>query len=326
MKLDIMKKILEKIKEYDKIIIMRHFRPDGDAIGSTKGLYTILKATYPEKKIYLLNNDMSDYLAFLGGEDEPISDEEYADALGIVVDTATLDRISNKKYSLCRELVKIDHHIDIKPYGDYAWIEDECSSASELIAKFYYTFRDELKITTEAATYIYTGMVTDTGRFRFRSVSGDTMRYAGMLLDLGIDTDTLYANLYLKDFNLFKFEAYVYENMQITENGVAYLYVDKAMQERFNLSGEDASAAVSYLDSIKGSLVWLAFIDNPEGSIRVRLRSRFMTINKLAEQYRGGGHDCAAGATVYNGEEMAELISKADALVAEYKSTHEGWL
>ena len=321
-----MNKILEKIKEYNKIIIMRHFRPDGDAIGSTKGLYTILKATYPEKKIYLLNNDMSDYLSFLGGEDEPIADEEYADALGIVVDTATVDRISNKKYSLCRELVKIDHHIDIKPYGDYSWVEEECSSASELIAKFYYTFRDELKITTEAATYIYTGMVTDTGRFRFRSVSGDTMRYAGMLLDLGIDTDTLYANLYLKDFDLFKFEAYVYENMQITENGVAYLYVDKAMQERFNLSGEDASASVSYLDSIKGSLVWLAFIDNPDGSIRVRLRSRFMTINKLAEQYRGGGHDCAAGATVYNAEEMAELIAKADALIKEYKSNNEGWL
>ena len=104
-----MQAILNKIKEYDKIFIFRHFRPDGDAIGSTKGLARILQLTYPEKKIYLQNSDFSDYLAFLGKEDEILPDEEYADALGIVLDTATQERISNKKYALCRELVKIDH-------------------------------------------------------------------------------------------------------------------------------------------------------------------------------------------------------------------------
>ena len=77
----IKKAILEKIKEYDKILIFRHFRPDGDAVGSTKGLAAMLKLTYPEKKIYLQNADFSDYLSFLGGEDEILPDEEYADAL-----------------------------------------------------------------------------------------------------------------------------------------------------------------------------------------------------------------------------------------------------
>ena len=95
-----MKIILDKIKEYDKILIFRHFRPDGDAVGSTKGLYTLLKNTYPEKKIYLQNSDFSDYLAFLGGEDDLLPDEEYADALGIVLDTGTGKRVSNQKYML----------------------------------------------------------------------------------------------------------------------------------------------------------------------------------------------------------------------------------
>ena len=102
MQYEIMKKILEKIKEYNKIIIFRHFRPDGDAIGSTKGLREILRATYPEKTVLLINEDMSDYLSFLGGEDAPISDEEYSDALAIIVDTGTADRASNKRFSLCR--------------------------------------------------------------------------------------------------------------------------------------------------------------------------------------------------------------------------------
>jgi phosphoesterase RecJ-like protein len=195
-----------------------------------------------------------------------------------------------------------------------------------MIADFYATFKDELKIDTEAATYIYCGMVTDSGRFRFRSVSGETMRLAGMLLDLGIDVDTMYANLYMKDFNNFKFEAYVYGKMKLTENGVAYMVVDKKMQERFGLSQEDASASVSYLDSIKGSLIWLAFIENDDGSIRVRLRSRFVTINSIAEKYSGGGHACAAGATVNSKAEMKRLIADADARLKEYKENNEGWL
>ena len=323
-----MQAILQKIKEYNRIIITRHFRPDGDAVGSTKGLWRILQLSFPEKEILLINEDQSDYLEFLGGESEAIPEEKYADALGIVLDTGTIDRVSNKKITLCKELVKIDHHIDNNPYGDVFWVEEHRSSVCEMVVRFYEAFADQLKIDSEAATYLYAGMVTDSGRFRFNSVSGDTMRLAGLLLDQGIDTDVLFANLYLEEFEKLKFEAYVYDKMRITENGVAYIYVDRAMQEKFNLSQEDASSAVGYMDTIKGALCWIAFIEAPseEKTIRVRLRSRFVTINTIAENHHGGGHACASGATVYSEEEMAQLIAEADARVKEYKETHEGWL
>lgn len=317
--------ILNKIKEYNKIIIFRHFRPDGDAVGSTKGLQRILKLTYPEKEILLINDDYADYLTFLGGEDKPVPDEYYKDALGIVCDTATAKRISNQKYSLCRETVKIDHHIPIESYANYEWVEEERSSTCEMIAYFYDCFSDELKIDTEAATYIYAGMVTDSGRFRFRDVSSETMRLAGVMLKNNIDTDVLFANLYLKDFEEFKFESYAHKKMKITENGVAYLFVTKAMQKKLRLTKEQASASVSFMDSIKGALIWIAFIEG-EKEIRVRLRSRFVKISDLAEQYRGGGHACAAGSTLYSKAEMKEMIAKADALLGEYKATNEGWL
>ena len=326
MKTPEMQTILDKIKEYDSIIIFRHKRPDGDATGSTKGLQRILKLTYPEKQVLLINSDYADYMSFLGGEDEDVADEVYAKSLGIVIDTATADRISNKKYALCRELVKIDHHIPVESYGNYEWVEEHRSSACEMVATFYLAFRDELVIDSEAATYIYCGMVTDSGRFRYREVSGETMRAAGALLDVGIDTDTLFANLYMKEYHTFKFEAYVLENMQITENGVAYIYVDKKMQEMFSLTQEEASAVVSHLDSIKGSLIWLAFIDNSDDSIRVRLRSRFVTVSEIANNYHGGGHACAAGATCYSLDEMNQLIADCDARLKEYKETHTGWL
>ena len=138
-----MKIILEKIKEYDRIILFRHIRPDGDAVGSTRGLQAILRLTWPEKEVLLVDGGKSDYLSFLGPEEDmTVSDEWYASALGIVLDTATADRISNPKFALCKELVKIDHHIPVDSYGDYEWVEEDRSSACEMVAHFYHTFRD----------------------------------------------------------------------------------------------------------------------------------------------------------------------------------------
>lgn len=321
-----MKVIFEKIKEYDRIVIFRHKRPDGDAVGSTLGLRGILKLSFPTKEIIVNNCDYSDYVGFLGGEDPAMPDEFYAEALGIIIDTATSDRVSNPRYALCKEICKIDHHIPKESYGNYEWVEEHRSSSCEMIAAFYAAFKDELKIDVETATLIYAGMVTDSGRFRFRSVSGDTMRLAGMLLDEGVDTDHLYANLYMKEFHTLKFQAEVYKKMKISEHGVAYLYVSRTMQEKFGLTFEEACASVSYMDSIKNSLIWIAFIESEDGSIRVRLRSRFVTINQIAEKYNGGGHDCASGATVKSRAEMRKLIADADARLADYKANNEGWL
>ncbi len=326
MNTEIKKAILSKIKEYDKIIISRHIRPDGDCIGGTKGLKAILEATYPEKNVYLVNSDYSQFLAFLGGEDEQFDDEFYKDALVIVLDTASTDRISNKKFDLGKEIVKIDHHIDIKPYGDICWVEDWRSSLCEMIVDFYDTFKDELVLTKEAATYLYTGMVTDTGRFKHNTVTGTTMRLAGMLLDKGIDTEWLFSRLKLEEFDYLVFKAYALKQIKRTENGVAYIYVDKEMQEKFNLSKEDSSSTISLIENIRGSLIWVAFIDNADGTIRVRLRSRFLTCNDIGESWRGGGHECACGATLHSYDEISKLLAQADEKLKNYKETHEGWL
>ena len=325
---EIKQTIFNKIEEYNRIMLFRRVRNDGDCVGATKGLKEIIKSTWPEKEVLLIDTDTAKYLEFMGPEDEPVTDEMYADALGIVLDTASEARISNKKYKLCKELVKIDHHIPLENYGDYIWVEEERSSCCEMVVDFYETFRDKLVLTSEAATHLYTGMVTDSGRFKYSGVSGNTLRCAATLLDVGVDTDTLFARLYLEAFEYLKFKAHIYEKMQVTPNGVAYIFIDKAMQEQFNLSLEQASACVGTLDSIRGCICWAAFIENggADQSIRVRLRSRFVTINSIAENHHGGGHACASGATVYNREEVDALLADTDALVKEYKETHEDWL
>ena len=328
MNFEIKQAILDKIKEYDRIFLFRHIRNDGDCVGATKGFKELLRATWPEKEIYLIDDDLATYLEFMGPEDAPVPEEMYDEGLGIVLDTASENRISNKNYKRCKELIKIDHHIPVETYGDLVWVEEERSSCCELVVDFYQTFQDELVLNSVAATHLYTGMVTDSGRFKYDGVNGNTMRAAATLLDVGINTDLLFAQLYLEDYDYLKFKAYVYEHMQITENGVAFLYVDKAMQEKFNLTLEQASACVSTMDSIRGCISWIVFIDtgNDDGAIRVRLRSRFVHINSIAEKHNGGGHACASGATVYSRAEMNMLIRETDALVKEYKKTHEGWL
>ena len=320
--------ILNKIEEYDRIMLFRHVRNDGDCVGATKGLKRIIQLTWPEKEVYLIDGEIARYLEFMGPEDEEVSDEIYHSALGIVLDTASEARISNKKYALCKELVKIDHHIPLENYGDYRWVEEERSSCCEMVVDFYRTFADRLKIDKEAAQHLYTGMVTDSGRFKYDGVTGETLRNAAALLDVGVDTDMLFARLYLEAFEYLKFKAHIYNKMEVTPNGVAYIFVDKAMQEQFSLTLEQASAIIGTLDAIRGCISWAAFIETGDeaGSIRVRLRSRFVHINSIAEKYHGGGHACASGATVYSQEEMMALLADTDALVKEYKETHEGWL
>ncbi|MBO4388279.1 MAG: bifunctional oligoribonuclease/PAP phosphatase NrnA [Spirochaetales bacterium] len=318
--------VLDLIREYDSIIISRHIRPDGDACGSALGLKRIIELSFPDKTVRYIADDESELYSFLGSGDQQVSEEVYRRSLLIVVDTATDDRISNSMARFAGKILKIDHHIDNEPYGDLCWIEDGRSSNCELLADFLTSFPGVLKTDTYGATCLYAGMVTDSGRFMFEGTCGDTLRLAGALLDYGVDIQTLYAQLYMDDYAFHKFKAHVLQTMNITPSGVAWTYVDNDTIKQFGLSLKQASECASFMEKIRGSLIWLAFIDNPDGTIRVRLRSRFVTVNSLANKYGGGGHANASGATVADRAQMQALIDDADALLADYKANHRGWL
>ena len=322
----IKREILDKIKEYDSIVIGRHIRPDGDAIGSSRGLRRIIELTYPEKKVYLSNTDTSDYLSFLGSENPPVSNETIRSSLAILLDTATADRLSNPRLFNAAELIKIDHHIKCEDFKGIEWIEDYRSSVSEMIADFYETFRDELKLDATGARCIYTGIVTDSGRFSYSSTSPETLRLAALMLSFGFDIEELQAHLDLKEYSFYRFRTALFHRIKRTSSGLLWVYVDEEFQKKWKLTRENASESVSFLSGVKGSICWLAFIDNGDGTIRVRLRSRFMTVNELASRYHGGGHDRASGATCYSKEEMMSLVEEADKAVMEYKANSTGWI
>ena len=314
-----MQEIFERIAAADTIIITRHSRPDGDAVGSTLGLSAILRASFPAKRVFLDNDDRAEYLAFLGDEGPRPAPEDYAAATLIVLDTGTPDRIANARVFDAKCVIKIDHHICREHYGDLAWVEEERSSVCEMIAEFYRAFADRLTLTKYAAECLYTGMVTDSGRFRFRGTTGDTMRLAAMLLDAGVDFERLFSQLGGEDLETVRFEGYLASKIRTTESGAAYLRISKRLRLKHGISLEDACNTVSLMEHIKGSLIWIAFIENDDGSVRVRLRSRFVEVQQLAARFGGGGHACASGATVNSRAEEAQLLAEADKLLMDYK-------
>src|SRR5699024_730158 len=127
--------ILDAIKENDTIIIHRHVRPDADALGSQCGLREIIQTTYPAKTVYVVGEE-DPALTFLAKMDQ-INDKQFDDALVIVCDTANTGRISDERYQTGKQLIKIDHHPNVDPYGDIMWVDTTASSTSEMIYELF---------------------------------------------------------------------------------------------------------------------------------------------------------------------------------------------
>lgn len=324
---EIKKAILDKIKQYNTIIIVRHIRPDGDCIGSSLGLRNILRLSFPNKKIYSVGDDKASYLSFMGNEDI-LSDNDssvidiYKNALIIALDTADRTRISNKLYTNAKEIIKIDHHVETDPYGTINYVKDDVSATAQLIANFYETFSNELKMDIIGATALYTGLITDTGRFRYKEVDSSTLEVAANLLKFNVNTQDIYANLYVDSKESLKLKGLVINKFKTTKNGVSYMFLTKRMQKKYKVTLEEASNQVNCLDGIKGSLIWILFVQTDE-SIRVRLRSRYIDIIDIAKKFNGGGHVNACGATVYSKNEIKQLVKKADEKLKQFKDENK---
>jgi phosphoesterase RecJ-like protein len=311
--------ILEKIKSYKKIIIHMHKRPDGDCYGAGFGLKHIIKETYPEKEVYVVGED-ADYVSFIGTPDK-ITDDVFEGALSIVVDTASEDRVSDQRFKLSEFVIKIDHHIPVKDYGDLIYVDTTRPASAQIILEFYLRFKDELKLNMEAAIALYTGIVTDTGRFRFRSVNSDTFKSVAYLLDYGIDFVSVLNKLSVKSENLLKLQGYVLLNFKKTENGVAYIKMTDKLVNEFDVSLEEATSLVNELSTLEDCPVWMLFAEYEEGFVRARMRSKGPAIDKLANQFDGGGHALACGANLGTWDRTEALLDAADALVKDYKES-----
>ena len=309
--------IFQKIKENDKIIIHRHERPDPDAYGSQGAMYQIIKENFPEKTLITVGKD-SPSLDFLFKNSE-VTEEDYKDALVIVTDTANFPRIDGKLFTKNNFFIKIDHHPPLDNYGSINLVDTEVSSCSELIYNFY-TYLNEkynVKLNNEAAKLLYLGIVGDTGRFLFPNTSNNTLKVASELIKYDFNMSALLDKMEIISENIMRFRAFIFENYNVYQDGVAYLKITKEDMDKYGVDPGEVSTGVNLLRSLKGLYAWCFAID--EGNkVRVRLRSKGPVINTLAEKYAGGGHPLASGATVKNWEELDDLLDDMARVVRDY--------
>lgn len=307
-------KILAKIEEFDTIIIHRHQRPDPDAYGSQCGLAAILRANFPQKKVYQVGEKVHG-LAWIA-EPEEIADEVYRDALVIVTDTANQPRVDDQRYLSGKALIKIDHHPNEDPYGDPCWVKTDASSCSEIIVDF--ASANNLVIPDEAARMLYAGIIGDTGRFMYDATTSHTLNVAAQLIEHNFDAAQINRRLDSIELPVARLAAYVYENMEFTEHGAAYIILTSEVMKQFNLKDASTAPIVPLIGKVVGVKCWTILVQQKDGSFRLRIRSKAPIINELAKEYGGGGHPLASGAFMHDDQQIPEYIKKLDAIAESY--------
>lgn len=308
---NIRQQILEKIKDYETIIIKRHHNPDPDALGSQGGLQKILKKAFPGKNIYMVGEEVEN-LKFLIRMDD-IDDSVYQNSLVIICDTATLERVSDDRYHLADCIIKIDHHPNVSPYGDVSWVDTSFSSTSEMIVDFM-LHSDELVLNDEAARLLYAGIIGDTGRFLYNNTTKQTLDYSGLLLHHSFDPQEIYTNLYSTNLKTARLHGNILLNFEKTNKGVAYFKITNEIIDEFEIDRVDAANLVNVLSDIEDNHIWVFFVEYPD-EIRVRIRSKNTPINNVARQFAGGGHPLASGASIQNWGELESVIQALDNLL-----------
>ena len=308
-------KILSLIEKYERIIIHRHKNPDGDALGSQMGLLHMIKDTYPNKEVYAVGDLTPRYSFMLTQPMDEISDELYKGALAIVLDTSAKALISDERYTLADATARLDHHLFVEKICDEEITATSYESCAGLVAAM--AMEGGLTVSSVCAKALYTGMITDSGRFRYDSTSSETFRVASFLMERKFDTSTIYRNLYADELSFIQLRAKFVLKIQLATAKVAYIYTDKAEAESYGADSFTISRGmVNTMGEIRGVESWVNFTETDEG-VLCEIRSNTHNINPIAVKYGGGGHQKASGATLKNREEamalLADLIAQTEA-------------
>ncbi len=302
--------ILQLIKDYDTIIIHRHSNPDGDALGSQIGMKELISRNFPEKTVNIVG-DMSQRFSFMeGAKMDEVPDGRYRDALAIILDTSVSTMISDSRYKTAKATARIDHHLFCETIAEQEVIDSSFESCAGMVAAF--AKECGLSLTPLAAKSLYTGMVTDSGRFRYDSVNARTFALASFLMEQTFSTADIYASLYADDFSFIQLRAKYVLKINLTGRGAAYIYTQKDELKEYGVEPFSISRGmVNTMGEIKGVSCWVNFTEvESDGNFEIwcEIRSSKYNINQVAVKYGGGGHMKASGATLHSyGEAMALL-------------------
>lgn len=311
---NVLERIFETIESYPSIVIFGHKNPDGDCVGSVMGLKEELNFLFPDKKVYAVGTHPSYLPSFVKPSDE-VDDTTIKSSLAIMVDLSDLDRVEDRRILDAKEIVCFDHHLkQDKPYDFLCYREEEAPSATFILAK---VFLDHYKVLTPlAASYFYLGLVTDTGRFQFDS-SPETLQMAGKLVSLGVDYKTIYNELYQQTSRDLKYRAFIYNHYRFSGK-VTYVVVHKDDYLSLGMNSNQAAGKVNLLSLLDHHPIWVSFLEQEDGKIRVEYRSNgHFNVQKTATEFGGGGHFSASGCQMDDFSKVEDILKSLNLLEEE---------
>lgn len=316
--MNIYKQIFKIIKKYNTIVIARHIGADPDALGSQFALKDIILKLFPEKKVYAVGNPASRFKFF--GNNEKFDNVDTTKGLLIVLDTPDIKRIDGVSLDNFEYVIKIDHHPIIDKYANIELIDENACSTSQLILEF--VFNNKIDINKEIGEKIYLGIVGDTDRFLHDYTSPKTFYLVNKLLEeTKIDFTSLYKFLYQRPISEIRFEGYIYQNLILTENGVAYIKITDKKLKEFGVDSAAAGNMINNLKFVNEIIVWIFLTEDIKSNlIRANIRSVGPYINEIATKFGGGGHKYASGVKLKTWEDSDKLINELDELVKNYRS------
>jgi len=316
-----------------KIAIIPHRGPDGDAMGSTLGLYHFLIKNNHQATV-IAPNDFPDFLAWLpGSETVKIFEKDTENCTKILEEAEiifTLDfnafhRTGEMEHTLARltaPFIMIDHHQKPDDYAAYTYSDTTFGSTCEMVYNFISFLDKKQDLDKTIATCIYTGILTDSGSFRFPGTTGNTHRIIAELIDLGVENTQIPVLLFdNSSYSRLQLLGRALQNLKVFEEyKTSYTTLTQAELDSFHYVKGDTEGIVNYGLSIKGIAFTAIFIENrDENIIKISFRSQGgFDVNQFArDHFNGGGHSNAAGGR--SEVSMEETVKKFEDLVTKLK-------
>lgn len=325
--------ITSALSRANKIVVVPHKGPDGDAMGSSLGLYHFLKNKGHQVNV-IAPNDFPQFLKWLPGSQDVLIYENQPDQclqlineaeIIFTLDFNMLDRSGDMAEPLkeaSATFIMIDHHPEPSDYADHTYSDATMSSTCQMVYKFIQKLRSVKQITPEIATCLYTGIMTDTGSFTYRSTSSETHLVIADLIEKGADNTTIHQNVYdTFSQNRLKLLGVALQNLRVNkELRTAYITLSQEELDRHNFQKGDTEGFVNYGLSLEGIIFAVIFIEHKvEGLIKISLRSKgTFSVNKFARaHFSGGGHLNAAGGK--SNLSLEDTVTKFNTLLPHYK-------
>ena len=309
------RKLLKTIKKYDTIVIARHIGVDPDALCSQLALRDAIKLNFPEKKVIAIGTG-SQKFAHIGKLDKL---ETVSNALLIVTDTPDIRRVDSVDFSQFSYIVKIDHHPFVEDFGGLEIINDQASSACEIIMELLIDMK--FRLNSAIAELLFMGLVSDSNRFLFDSSTSHLFSLVSYYLDnYPFELSSCYSKLYLRPLNEVRLEGYISLNMIVTDHGLGYVSITDDIIQKYGVDSASAGNMINNFNFIKEVLVWVTMTEDLKNNqIRISIRSRGPEINNIAEKHHGGGHKFASGVRVKTMDEAMRVIDDLEQLLIAYQ-------